>query len=254
MREHFIRTLRSHRDVIALIAALVLPVAVAAVLEPFRASFASTAAALVLLAVVVAVASIGSRLAGFLTAAASALWFDFFLTQPYERFAMTHRPDIETAVSLFVVGLAVTELAARKRRLQMTSVEQADFVGIVYYLSELVSSGAPAESIIELASADLIRVLGLRDCRYEKGPFPSSSTELAHDGSVDLGTIRWGVHSMGLPGKELRLRVQHRGRLLGAFVLVPTPGLSVSMQRRLVAVAIADQVGAALTSNLRSVS
>jgi hypothetical protein len=248
------RTLRSHRDAIALVVGLTLPIVVAVALVPFRATFAATAAALVLVAVVVGVAANGSRLAGYVAAASSALWFDFFLTQPYERSAITHRPDIETAVSLFAIGLAVTELAVRSRRYHMNSVEQADFVALVYYLSELVSSGAPKDAIIDRASADLVEVLHLRDCRYEEGPIPRSSTELAHDGTVDLGRIRWGVHSMGLPGKELRLRVQNRGHVLGAFVLIPTSGWPISSQRRLVAVAIADQVGAALVPHLRSVS
>ena len=107
--------IRHHRDSLAIVAALVLPLVVAAILVPFRSSFADTASALVLVAVIVAVAAIGSRAAGFLATVSATLWFDFFLTRPYERLAITHRPDIETAVSLFVVGIVVTELAARNR-------------------------------------------------------------------------------------------------------------------------------------------
>ena len=106
------RRVLSHRDAIAAIAGLVLPVVVAAVIVPFRGSFASTASALILVAVVVGVASNGNRGAGFIAAVSASLWFDFFLLKPYERFAITQRADIETAVSLFVVGIAVTELAA----------------------------------------------------------------------------------------------------------------------------------------------
>jgi K+-sensing histidine kinase KdpD len=36
-----------------------------------------------------------------------AVWFDFFLTQPYERFTITRRTDIETTVLLLVIGVAV---------------------------------------------------------------------------------------------------------------------------------------------------
>jgi hypothetical protein len=57
---------------------------------------------------------------------------------------------------------------------------------------------------------------------------------------------------MGLPGSELELLVEGRGQTLGRFVLEPTPGVPVSRQRRVVAVAIADQVGAALLPRLRS--
>src|SRR2546430_13456825 len=41
----------------------------------------------------------------------AAAWFDFFLTRPYERFAITRRADIETTILLLVIGVAVTEIA-----------------------------------------------------------------------------------------------------------------------------------------------
>jgi hypothetical protein len=54
---------------------------------------------------------------------------------------------------------------------------------------------------------------------------------------------------MGLPGKEVDLVVQSRGRRFGRFVMVPEPGAAVSWDRRVVAVALADQVGAALADS-----
>lgn len=244
--------IRIHRDALALLAGLLLPVGVAAVLVPFRANLANTAAALILVAVVVAVAANGSRMAGFIAALSASVWFDFFLTRPYERFAITHRPDIETAVSLFVVGIAVTELAARNRYHHRVAEEGSDYVGLIYYLSELVAEGTPAEQVIERANAELTELLHLRRCQFDPHRADHRVTELEHDGHVNLGMLQWGVHQMGLPGKEVELLVQGRGQVLGRFVLAPTPGWPVSMQRRVVAVAIADQVGAALAPHLRS--
>ena len=246
------RRLQEHRDAIALLAGLLAPLAIASALIPFRNTFAETASALVLVAVVVAVAANGSRMAGFVAAVSAGLSFDFFLTRPYERFAMSHRPDIETAVSLLVVGFAVTELAARNRYHHRVAVEESDYVGLMYYLSELVADGTPAEQVIERASAELAELLHLRSCRYEAGASNHQATQLEHDGNVHLGTIQWGVHQVGLPGKELELNVQGQGSSFGRFVLEPTPGYPVSVQRRLVAIAIADQVGAALVPHLRS--
>ena len=40
---------------------------------------------------VVAVAAAGHRAAGVLAAVSAAVWFDFFLTVPYERFTITGR-------------------------------------------------------------------------------------------------------------------------------------------------------------------
>ena len=108
---------------------------------PFRSSFANTASALILVAVIVAVAALGNRVSGFVATVSATLWFDFFLTRPYEKLAITHRPDIETALSLFVVGIIVTELAARNRHHHATA-EEADFVGLIHDVSELATSGA----------------------------------------------------------------------------------------------------------------
>ena len=68
------------RDRVAVVAAVVAPLALAAILVPFRASFPNTDAALAMILVVVAVAANGYRLAGVLAALSAAAWFDFFLT------------------------------------------------------------------------------------------------------------------------------------------------------------------------------
>ena len=47
--------IRLHKEKIALVAAVVLPLAVAAILVPFRSSFANTASALILVAVIVGI-------------------------------------------------------------------------------------------------------------------------------------------------------------------------------------------------------
>ena len=83
------------RDRLAILAGLAAPLALAAVLIPFRASLPNTDAALALPLVVVAVAANGYRPAGVLAALSAAVWFDFFLTQPYERFTITRRTDMD---------------------------------------------------------------------------------------------------------------------------------------------------------------
>ena len=107
---------RLSRDRLAVLAALLAPVALAAILVPFRSSIPNTDAALAMILVVVAVAANGYRLAGILAALSVAVWFDFFLTQPYETFSITRRNDIETTVLLLVIGIAVTEIAVWGRR------------------------------------------------------------------------------------------------------------------------------------------
>jgi K+-sensing histidine kinase KdpD len=244
--------IRLHRDQIALLAAVVLPLAVASILVPFRSGFANTASALILVAVIVAVAVLGNRISGFVATVSATVWFDYFLTRPYEKLAITHRPDIETAVSLFVVGIIVTELAARNRHHYETATEEADFVGLIHDVSELATSGASSREVVERVRSELIDLLHLQTCRYESGTAERPVMRLEHDGRVFLGGRVWGVHRMGLPGPEIELLVQSQGRTLGRFVMTPTPGHEVSYERRVVAVAIADQVGASLRPLLGS--
>ena len=185
--------LRLHRDQIALVAAVVLPLGVAAILVPFRSSFANTASALILVAVIVAVAALGNRVSGFVATVSATVWFDYFLTRPYEKLAITHRPDIETAVSLFVVGIIVTELAARNRHHHETAVEEADFVGLIHDVSELATSGAPSREVIERVRKELIVLAppSRMSLRIRSGGPPMM--QLEHDGRVLLGGRAWAV-------------------------------------------------------------
>jgi hypothetical protein len=238
---------------LVLVAALLLPLVVAAILVPFREQFADPAAALVLIAVVVGVAVVGTRPTGYLAAVSAALWFDFFLTRPYNRFAITHRPDIETTISLFVVGVIVTELAARSRSHRRWATTESDYVDSIYRVSELVvSSGVANYRIIEGVRDELVGLLHLRDCHYESGPGQPYAKSIDHDGQVIVAGLLWDADTLGLPGPNLELRVEGQGYTIGRFLLDPTPGLPVSRRQRLVAVALADHVGAALQRRLRS--
>jgi K+-sensing histidine kinase KdpD len=244
--------IRLYRNAIALVAAVFLPLGISALLIPFRHDFANSAAALVLVAVIVAAAVFGQRMAGLVATVSATVWFDLFLTRPYDRLAISHRPDLETAISLVVVGVVVTELAARNRHHRQAATEEADYVGLIYGFSELAASGTPAGELINHGQGELVRLLDLRACRYEPNPSVRPMHRLDHDGHVVLGGKVWSVEDMGLPGPELELLVYGQGQLRGRFILTPTPGQPVTLQRRLVALSIADQVGAALQPRLRS--
>jgi hypothetical protein len=55
-----------------------------------------------------------------------------------------------------------------------------------------------------------------------------------------------GDEGFALPSGGAELPVLGRGNVLGRFVLLPMPNTTVSIEQRVLAVAIADQVGAAL--------
>lgn len=164
-------SLWSYRDHVALLAAVLAPLATAAVLVPFRTSVANTDAALVLVVVIVAVAANGHRLAGLLAAASAAVWFDFFLTRPYEHFTITSRDDIETTVLLLLVGAAVTELAVRGRRQQRIAVTDEIYLAAIGEITDLVASRQPTRTVVDRVTDRLVELLGLRGCRFERFTF-----------------------------------------------------------------------------------
>ncbi|GAA3692306.1 hypothetical protein GCM10022224_067510 [Nonomuraea antimicrobica] len=234
------------RDRIALVAALVAPPAVAAALLPLRDSLSNTSVALILVVIVVAVASAGNRLAGALSAISAAVWFDFFFTEPYQRFAISKSADIETDVLLLVVGLAVSQLAARARQLQVVAIRDAVYLEQIHDTATLAQTARSPDTVVDHVTVQLTRLLNLRGCRFEYGNLTGHPPRLEQDGTVVWGRKRWNVDRLGLPGEEVELRTFGNGRFYGRFMLDPTPGTIPTLQARLVAVTLADQVGTAL--------
>ncbi len=241
------------RDRVAVLIALLAPLAVSAVLVPFRGSFANTDAALLLVLVVVAVAANGYRLAGVLAALSAAVWYDFFLTRPYERFTITNRADVETSVLLVVVGVGVTELAVWGRRQQALASRDAGYLAGIQAAAEVGATGGSSFALVEQVSAELIRTLGLRGCRFEYGVAGlGSPARLRRDGQVVWKHAVWDVEHMGLPVEsDVELLVESGGRLCGRYMLTATPQVQVSLAQRRAAVMLADQVGAALGVSTR---
>jgi hypothetical protein len=234
------------RDRLAIAAALVAPLAAAALLLPFRASWPDTNAALLLVVVVVGVAAIGNRAAGGLAAVGAAVWFDFFFTVPYYRFTIRSSADVTTAVLLLVTGLAVSQLAARARRLKVIAITDAGYLAQIHETASLAQSARFPEAVVDHVRAQLVGLLGLEGARFERGSLLGHPPRLEPDGTVTAGNIRRDVELTGLPAGEIELRIFGNGQYYGRFMLKPRPGSKPSLQARLVAVTLADQAGRAL--------
>ncbi|CAM5650842.1 hypothetical protein SHIRM173S_07386 [Streptomyces hirsutus] len=234
------------RDRIAVTAALAAPLLVALLLVPFRGSLSSTNTALILVVVVVAVAAAGNRVAGALTALSATAWFDFFLTRPYQSFTINRADDVETAVLLLVVGLAVSQLAARARRLEVAVVTDAEHLARIHDTAQLAQSTTAADVVVDHVKQQLTELLQLRGCRFEYGSLLGHPPRLEQDGSVSAGRRRWDIDQRGWPQEEIELRAIGNGHYQGRFMLTPSPGAHSSLQARLVAVTLADQAGTAL--------
>ncbi|MFG2821484.1 DUF4118 domain-containing protein [Kitasatospora sp. NPDC048365] len=229
------------------------PLALSAVLLPFRDSPANTDIALLLVVVVVAAAAFGHRLAGAVAAVSAAVWFDFFFTRPYQQFAIDKSSDITTAVLLLAVGLAVSQLAARARRFRVVAITDAGYLARIHDTAVLARSANSALTVVDHVRDELVDLLQLRGCRFEYGSLLGHPPSLQHDGTVRTEGRTWDADVLGLPERGVELRMFGNGKYVGRFMLEPTPGTVPSRQARLVAVTLADHAGAALDSLTRPV-
>lgn len=73
----------------------------------------------------------------------AAASFDFFLTAPHYQFAILQRDDIETAVLLLAIGVAVSEIAWWGRRQSAQSSQRAGYLSGVALAARLAADGSP---------------------------------------------------------------------------------------------------------------
>ena len=240
------------RGVVMLVASLAAPLAVAGVLAPFRATFPAIDAALCLVLVVVAVAVAGDRLAGYLAAVSAAAWFDFFFTRPYETFDIATRGNIETAVLLLAIGVAVTEIAVWGRCQQLASNNRAGYIEGIRAAAQAVATGASPTAVADQVCRQLVGVLSLRGCVFQPGVAGIGAPALLEqDGRVTISRQAWDADRDGLPpSTDTELLAEANGFLQGRFLMTPQPGAHPTHEQRLVAVALGDQAAAALASSL----
>jgi K+-sensing histidine kinase KdpD len=244
--------LQAHRSLVVTVTAVV-PLAACVALSPFRDVVANTNAALGLVLLVVVAASTGIRAAGVVAALSSTAWFDFFLTQPYHQFAITDPADIETAVLLVLVGLAVSEIALWGRRQQArASREQGYLDGVVSTAATVGAGRTTTSSLIEHVNDQIVDVLHLDACRFDPDDGPALAT-LEGDGTVVYNGHPVDVDRHGLPtDTEIALPVRSGGVVRGRFLLTAaTRVVRPSLEQLRVAGALANQVGAALTASAR---
>jgi K+-sensing histidine kinase KdpD len=230
------------------LAALGAPFVVAVSVVPFRDDFANTNAALLMVLVIVAAAALGGRAAGWAAAVSAAVWFDFFLTRPFQLLTITDQADVETTVLLLAVGFGVSELAAWGRRQEALAAREAGYLAGIQAAAEAVAAGRSSGELVDEVSRQLVQVLGLRSCRFEQGVAGlGRPPRLRADGQVEWQHQEWDVDRDGLPSDgEIELLVESKGQLLGRFMLAAGSDSHPTRAQRLVAVTLASQVGSAL--------
>lgn len=229
-----------------------MPIGVAMLLVGLRDVMLNANVAIVLTLVVVAVAAGGGRQAGVVAAVSSALSFDFFHTQPYLHLRIASGDDVETTLLLLAVGLAVGHLASRARRARRFASASSGEIKRIHRIAESAAKGDDSADLILAAQGELTELLRLRDCHFEAPPFTSTLQTLQRSGVMATHEYRLHREGLELAADGVALEVLGRGQLVGRFVLDPSPLTGVSLEERVVAVAIADLVGSVLAPSIPS--
>ncbi len=222
------------------------PIAVGAFLVPLREHIDNTNLALILVLVVVVAAIFGGRAAGALAAVTATLAFDLFLTRPFLSARIESTDDIETALILLAVGLLVGEVAARGRRARRDHEALAHAILRVHRVADEIAHDAPIATVLTLVKAELIGLLGLWDCWLERPPFGWVLPRMDRGGAVEGDEHTWLARGFVFPRDGVELPVLDRGREVARLVLLGDPDVAVSLEQRVVAIALADQLGIAV--------
>jgi len=240
------------RQRVLMVVAVLAPLAAVVAVVPLRGSIANTNAALFLVLVVVAVAANGIRWAGVVAALSAGVWFDFFLTQPYEKLTITNRADIETTLLLLLVGIAVTELAVWGRRQQAEVSRRAGYEEGILAAVESISDQASSSTVIDQVCAQLTRVLGLEHCRFDYGAgvLGGDHPRLRADGQVEVHGVTCDVERLGLPtGHDIELLLTSDTGYHGRFVMTASSHSHPSLAQRLAALTLAERANTALAGH-----
>lgn len=235
---------------------MTMPALTCAVLARLRDDVPTSSAALVLVVWVVAAAATGDRWAGVLAAASASAGFDYFLTVPYHSFKIDNPDDLQVAVLLVVIGIAVNEIALWGRRQRAQSSQRAGYLeAIADVASAAAAAGTPVEVAADAVAMRIAEVLGADECRFVAGPVHDVRIAmLDRDGTVTRDGTQVNVDRSGLPIDEyVAIAVGTGAAASGHFLITASTRVRrPSREHRRVATLLADQVGAALAASRRT--
>jgi hypothetical protein len=229
-------------DVLAGLAAL----AVGAALVVIRGEVDNSVTVLVLAATASLCGAFGGWRAGVSGAVFAAVAFNFFHTQPYLSLRIHDADDVLTTIALLAVGLTAGVTSSIGRRGRQRAVEGRDEVASIERVARLVARGADPDDVESAARAELLTLLRLSGCSFETNP--GDRPELGRGGAMVNPVVTYRDGGFELPARGIAIPVRGAGSVVGYLICTPTPGTSVSLDRRRSALAIADLLGAAMRS------
>jgi K+-sensing histidine kinase KdpD len=216
-------------------------------LVPLRDHLPNTVFALALVIPVLIGAIIGGRIAGVVSAVVAALSFNFVYTKPYGSLRIASKDDVATFVMLAVVALITAELGLRARRGGLAAREARSELQRLYRVAELSARNSDIDDVISSARAEMIGLFALIECVYDPNPGAPEMPRLGQKGALEHARLVASGEFL-LPTGGVEVPVKGRGRDFGRLVLYAGDATRAPLEKRLVAVAIADELGITLAS------
>jgi hypothetical protein len=115
-------------------------------------------------------------------------------------------------------------------------------------VAEHAASGEPVDELVSEVCTELARLLTLERCEFETPPYGPPMPRLERNGVVVSDRYRLVAGEFALPEEGVELPVMGRGRQVGRLVMHPGADAGASLEERMVAVALSDQLGAAMAA------
>ena len=159
----------------------------------------------------------------------AGVWFDFFLTKPYERFSIQRAgADVQTTVLLALVAILVGEIALRRRKARAATSTARGEVLSLYVVAEMLAAGSKAAQVVPLVAEELRDLLFLIECRFDPDVHESRGPVLDRSGEPPLRKPQWDLDREGLPNRDVILPVEAGHHHLGSYLLRGPPWESPS--------------------------
>ena len=193
-------------------AALVLGVA----LIPLREDVAASNLAFAFVALTIAIAEMGGRVAAMATALCSALSLNFFLTKPYLRLTIHDRQDVIAFVGLAAVGLIAAAFGSRRERGEAALGEARRHLELLAATAGWLSAPGPAEGGLERVleagrRAASLHAIVVRDVRG----YVAAASAGAYGSDVPARVIDEDLVDVSIPAEGVRMRLLAAGRAVG---------------------------------------
>jgi hypothetical protein len=236
-------------DVIGLAVGVLGTLALSVAMIPLRDHLNNDIMALALVVPVLIGAVLGGRRAGAVSALTAALCFDFFFTLPYLTLRIASSDDVGTALVLLIVAFISAEVGIRARQGGRAAREARSDLDRLCRVIEIAANDGDIEDVVSATRAELIGLFGLADCVFETGTSHTTLPRLGIHGAIEGAPLVATHTGFLLPPGGVALEVMGRGIDFGRLVLFASESVRAPLQKRVVAVAIADQLGVTLATS-----